>query len=260
MLSHRERKVLELRYGLGGSDARTLEEVGHTLGVTRERVRQIESRALMKLKRPHQASSGANSEHRAAVGDDPRGARPGHSEGMLDCELLELVPNERIVLRWRFVDLSGTTTAGDSRLTVSLRPASDDATRLVLTHERRGVGDAGSATAQAHELPDGALREALALAIRSLPDRERLVEALYRYENLSLPEIGEVLSIGDSEVLRLHAEADRRIRAHMRRLLAAGAHPAGGGEGREMPGVGGSLERDWCQALNQLAAALAEER
>ena len=49
-LSHRERKVLELRYGLDGSDARTLEEVGRILGVTRERVRQIESRALMKLK------------------------------------------------------------------------------------------------------------------------------------------------------------------------------------------------------------------
>ena len=49
-LSHRERKVLELRYGLDGSDARTLEEVGRAFGVTRERVRQIESRALMKLK------------------------------------------------------------------------------------------------------------------------------------------------------------------------------------------------------------------
>ena len=49
-LSHRERKVLELRYGLDGSDARTLEEVGRAFGVTRERIRQIESRALMKLK------------------------------------------------------------------------------------------------------------------------------------------------------------------------------------------------------------------
>src|SRR3954447_18778086 len=138
-LSHRERKVLALRYGLDGSDARTLEEVGRALGVTRERVRQIESRALAKLKSQDQASSGSSSEHEAPVADDLPGARAGHSEGMLDCELLELVPNERIVLRWRFVDLSGATTAGDSRLTVSLRPASDDATRLVLTHERRGV-------------------------------------------------------------------------------------------------------------------------
>ena len=64
-LSHRERKVLELRYGLDGGDARTLEEVGRAFGVTRERVRQIESRALMKLKGRLQDSSGASSEHGA---------------------------------------------------------------------------------------------------------------------------------------------------------------------------------------------------
>jgi RNA polymerase primary sigma factor len=250
-LSHRERKVLELRYGLDGSDARTLEEVGRTLGVTRERVRQIESRALMKLKSPNEASSSASSEHEAPVGDDLPGARTGQSAGMLDCELLELVPNERVVLRWRFVDPSGTTPASDSRLTVSLRAASDDATRLVLTHERRRVSDA---------LPQDALRAALAQAIRSLPDRERLVEALYRYEKLSLTEIAEVLSIGTSEVLRLHSEANLRIRTHMRRLLGSGAHPAGDGNGPEMPGVAGSLEHGWCRALNQLAATLAGAR
>ena len=49
-LSHRERKVLELRYGLDGGEPHTLEEVGRQFGVTRERVRQIEARALMKLK------------------------------------------------------------------------------------------------------------------------------------------------------------------------------------------------------------------
>ena len=49
-LSHRERKVLELRHGLDGGESHTLEEVGRAFGVTRERVRQIEARALMKLK------------------------------------------------------------------------------------------------------------------------------------------------------------------------------------------------------------------
>jgi RNA polymerase primary sigma factor len=49
-LSFRERKVLELRYGLGGEDPKTLEDVGKYFGVTRERIRQIESRTLMKLK------------------------------------------------------------------------------------------------------------------------------------------------------------------------------------------------------------------
>jgi RNA polymerase primary sigma factor len=48
-LSYRERRVLELRYGIGGEHPRTLEEVGRTFNVTRERIRQIESRALKKL-------------------------------------------------------------------------------------------------------------------------------------------------------------------------------------------------------------------
>jgi RNA polymerase primary sigma factor len=50
MLPERERQVLELRYGLGGGDAMTLEDVGRAFGVTRERVRQVETRALLKLK------------------------------------------------------------------------------------------------------------------------------------------------------------------------------------------------------------------
>ncbi len=48
-LNERMRHVLELRFGLGGEKARTLEEVGVELGVTRERVRQLESRALREL-------------------------------------------------------------------------------------------------------------------------------------------------------------------------------------------------------------------
>jgi RNA polymerase primary sigma factor len=48
-LSWRERAVLELRYGFGGEDPLTLEQVGRKLGVTRERIRQIEVRALSKL-------------------------------------------------------------------------------------------------------------------------------------------------------------------------------------------------------------------
>ena len=42
-LSYRERRVLELRYGLGGEHPRTLDEVGRTFNVTRERIRQIEN-------------------------------------------------------------------------------------------------------------------------------------------------------------------------------------------------------------------------
>ena len=51
-LSDRERKVLELRFGLGDGNVRTLEEVGHQFRVTRERIRQIEAKALRKMRHP----------------------------------------------------------------------------------------------------------------------------------------------------------------------------------------------------------------
>jgi RNA polymerase primary sigma factor len=48
-LNYRERRVLELRYGLGGEHPRTLDEVGRAFNVTRERIRQIENESLKKL-------------------------------------------------------------------------------------------------------------------------------------------------------------------------------------------------------------------
>ncbi|MGD0997233.1 MAG: RNA polymerase sigma factor RpoD [Thermoleophilia bacterium] len=48
-LTQRERKVIELRFGLKGEQPRTLEEVGQRFGVTRERIRQIEAKTLVKL-------------------------------------------------------------------------------------------------------------------------------------------------------------------------------------------------------------------
>jgi len=50
LLTHRERSVLKLRFGLEDGRPRTLEEVGQTFGVTRERIRQIEAKTLVKLK------------------------------------------------------------------------------------------------------------------------------------------------------------------------------------------------------------------
>jgi RNA polymerase primary sigma factor len=51
----REREILELRYGLDGDKPRTLDEIGRILGVTRERIRQIETNALTKLRTIHGA-------------------------------------------------------------------------------------------------------------------------------------------------------------------------------------------------------------
>jgi len=54
-LTDREEKVLRLRYGLDDGRPRTLEEVGREFGVTRERIRQIEAKALRKLRHPNRA-------------------------------------------------------------------------------------------------------------------------------------------------------------------------------------------------------------
>jgi RNA polymerase primary sigma factor len=54
-LTPREQRVLQMRFGLSGTSEHTLEEVGRTFGVTRERIRQIEAKALEKLRRPHPA-------------------------------------------------------------------------------------------------------------------------------------------------------------------------------------------------------------
>ena len=51
-LTPREEKVLRLRFGLEDGRARTLEEVGGVFDVTRERIRQIEAKALRKLRHP----------------------------------------------------------------------------------------------------------------------------------------------------------------------------------------------------------------
>ncbi|MGD2047879.1 MAG: sigma-70 family RNA polymerase sigma factor, partial [Chloroflexota bacterium] len=51
-LSDRERQVLEMRFGLKDGKDHTLEEVGREFGVTRERIRQIEAKALRKLRHP----------------------------------------------------------------------------------------------------------------------------------------------------------------------------------------------------------------
>jgi RNA polymerase primary sigma factor len=72
-LNERERKVLELRFGLGDGNARTLEEVGQQFRVTRERIRQIEAKALRKMRHP---------------------TRLRHLQGFLEVEGLESEPGK----------------------------------------------------------------------------------------------------------------------------------------------------------------------
>ena len=56
-LNYREREILRLRYGLADGYSYTLEEVGKIFSVTRERVRQIESKAVRKLQQPFRCRS-----------------------------------------------------------------------------------------------------------------------------------------------------------------------------------------------------------
>ena len=53
-LTEKEAQVIAYRFGLNDQDGKTLEQIGNTFGVTRERVRQIEAKAIRKLKRKAQ--------------------------------------------------------------------------------------------------------------------------------------------------------------------------------------------------------------
>ncbi len=54
-LTPREREVIELRFGLRDGQPRTLDEVARCYGITRERIRQIEARGLVKLRQPNRS-------------------------------------------------------------------------------------------------------------------------------------------------------------------------------------------------------------
>jgi len=64
------------------------------------------------------------------------------------------------------------------------------------------------------------VREALAYAIQRLPEREKLVITLYYYEELTLREIGEVLSVTESRVSQLHTKAILRLKVRLQGSLA----------------------------------------
>jgi RNA polymerase sigma factor for flagellar operon FliA len=69
-------------------------------------------------------------------------------------------------------------------------------------------------------LEERELRQALAGAIKSLPERERLVMALYYKEELTMREIASVLSVSETRVSQLHAQAVRRLRLSLQGIAA----------------------------------------
>ena len=76
-LTGRERRVLQLRFGLEDGRARTLEEVGKEFNVTRERIRQIEAKALRKLRHPSRSREAQGLPGVVAI-DEPRVPSPVH--------------------------------------------------------------------------------------------------------------------------------------------------------------------------------------
>jgi RNA polymerase sigma factor for flagellar operon FliA len=76
------------------------------------------------------------------------------------------------------------------------------------------IPDRGAADPQAM-VDQGELRDRIADAIAALPEREKLVIALYYYENLTLREVGEVLGVTESRVSQLHTKAVLRLRSKL---------------------------------------------
>jgi hypothetical protein len=75
-LTFREREIIKLRYGIGDGYTYTLEEVGRIFRVTRERVRQIEAKAVRKLRHPVRARQLASFLDGVQVPDEGEGLRP----------------------------------------------------------------------------------------------------------------------------------------------------------------------------------------
>ena len=73
----------------------------------------------------------------------------------------------------------------------------------------------------AQEMDASEMKDKLAEAIARLPEREKLVVALYYYENLTLREIGEVLGVTESRVSQLHTKAVLRLKSRLQTDPAA---------------------------------------
>jgi RNA polymerase sigma factor for flagellar operon FliA len=124
-------------------------------------------------------------------------------------ELAERLEVDVEDLRQSLLDISQSSVlALDELWTVS--DSSGDQVSLLDTIE-----DPNATDPQA-ELDTTEVRDRLAEAIESLPERERLVIALYYYENLTLREIGEVLGVTESRVSQVHTKAVLRLKGALR--------------------------------------------
>jgi RNA polymerase sigma factor for flagellar operon FliA len=152
----------------------------------RNRAREIE-RAMAELENRHKRSPS----------DEEVAGELGITLGEFEESLTQIARSSVVALDELW---SGGGTAGES-------------TALIDTIEDPHAPDPN------RELMQGEMRQALAQAITRLPDRERLVVTLYYYEELTLREIGEVLSVTESRVSQLHTKAILRLRVRLQGSL-----------------------------------------
>jgi RNA polymerase sigma factor for flagellar operon FliA len=125
-----------------------------------------------------------------------------------DEELAEKLEMSVEALQESLVQISNSTVVAlDELWTVS--DSSGDQVSLLDTMKDPNAVD------PAKELGVSELKDRLANAISRLPEREKLVIALYYYENLTLREIGEVLGVTESRVSQLHTKAVLRLKARL---------------------------------------------
>jgi RNA polymerase sigma factor for flagellar operon FliA len=106
------------------------------------------------------------------------------------------------------VQISNSTVAALDELW-SVSDSSGDAVSLLDTLTDESAPDPAAVMDQTD------LKDRVADAIARLPEREKLVVALYYYENLTLREIGEVLGVTESRVSQLHTKAVLRLRGRL---------------------------------------------
>ena len=106
------------------------------------------------------------------------------------------------------VQISNSTIAALDELW-SVSDSSGDAVSLLDTLTDESAPDPAAVMDQTD------LKDRVADAIARLPEREKLVVALYYYENLTLREIGEVLGVTESRVSQLHTKAVLRLRGRL---------------------------------------------
>jgi RNA polymerase sigma factor for flagellar operon FliA len=147
----------------------------------------------------------------------PRGARRKYKK--IQNAILKLQMNlGRIPTSQEIADEVGTTK---EKVEASINEM--ESNTLISLHEKRDSSSEGSleiidtivdskSVDPLQELESNDIKKSLSLALSKLPERERMILALYYHENMTLKEIGETISISESRVCQLHAQAIMKLR------------------------------------------------